>query len=80
MSIGIHVAQSYDSSMVLHSLHMISISFLGAHFVWAFNLVFLFNSCSYWQELIESIIWSRNKLKVIITTNTKFLKIVQSYM
>ncbi|KAM0931997.1 putative photosystem I [Dioscorea sansibarensis] len=29
----------------------------GAHFVWAFSLMFLFSGRGYWQELIESIIW-----------------------
>ena len=30
--------------------------FLGAHFVWAFSLMFLFSGRGYWQELIESIV------------------------
>jgi photosystem I P700 chlorophyll a apoprotein A1 len=38
--------------------------FLGAHFVWAFSLMFLFSGRGYWQELIESIVWAHNKLKV----------------
>ena len=37
--------------------------FLGAHFVWAFSLMFLFSGRGYWQELIESIVWAHNKLK-----------------
>jgi len=40
------------------------ILFLGAHFVWAFSLMFLFSGRGYWQELIESIVWAHNKLKV----------------
>ncbi|PIA28784.1 hypothetical protein AQUCO_06600004v1 [Aquilegia coerulea] len=43
---------------------IIEFVFLGAHFVWAFNLMFLFNGRDYWQELIESIVWAHNKLKV----------------
>ena len=37
--------------------------FLGAHFVWAFSLMFLFSGRGYWQELIESIIWAH---KVVV--------------
>ena len=32
--------------------------FLGAHFIWAFSLMFLFSGRGYWQELIESILWA----------------------
>ncbi|MCD9640250.1 hypothetical protein HAX54_025450 [Datura stramonium] len=32
----------------------------GAHFVWAFSLMFLFSGRGYWQELIESIVWAHN--------------------
>jgi hypothetical protein len=42
--------------------------FLGAHFVWAFSLMFLFSGRGYWQELIESIVWAHNKLKVAPAT------------
>ena len=38
--------------------------FLGAHFVWAFSLMFLFSGRGDWQELIESIIWAH---QVVIT-------------
>jgi photosystem I P700 chlorophyll a apoprotein A1 len=53
------VIQSYGSSLSAYGL-----LFLGAHFIWAFSLMFLFNGHGYWQELIESIIWSHKKLKV----------------
>jgi hypothetical protein len=42
------VIQSYGSALSAYGL-----IFLGAHFVWAFSLMFLFSG--YWQELIESI-------------------------
>ncbi|KAL9990968.1 Photosystem I P700 chlorophyll a apoprotein A1 [Helianthus debilis subsp. tardiflorus] len=53
------VIQSYGSSLSAYGLF-----FLGAHFVWAFSLMFLFSGRGYWQELIESIVWAHNKLKV----------------
>jgi len=52
------VIQSWDIALSLWLL------FLGAHFVWAFSLMFLFSGRGYWQELIESIVWAHNKLKV----------------
>jgi photosystem I P700 chlorophyll a apoprotein A1 len=53
------VIQSYGSALSAYGL-----IFLGAHFVWAFSLMFLFSGRGYWQELIESIVWAHNKLKV----------------
>nr|YP_009561608.1 photosystem I P700 apoprotein A1 [Commiphora gileadensis]QAT19697.1 photosystem I P700 apoprotein A1 [Commiphora gileadensis] len=64
------------SLMVLHYLHM-AFFFLGAHFVWAFSLMFLFSGRGYWQELIESIVWAHNKLKVAPATQPRALSIVQ---
>ncbi|KAL7602153.1 hypothetical protein Lser_V15G23209 [Lactuca serriola] len=52
------VIQSYGSSLSAYGLF-----FLGAHFVWAFSLMFLFSGHGYWQEPIESIVWAHNKLK-----------------
>jgi len=51
--------------------------FLGAHFVWAFSLMFLFSGRGYWQELIESIVWAHNKLKIIPTIQPRALSITQ---
>lgn len=51
--------------------------FLGAHFVWAFSLMFLFSGRGYWQELIESIVWAHNKLKVAPATQPRALSIIQ---
>ncbi|KAF4402743.1 hypothetical protein G4B88_010195 [Cannabis sativa] len=43
-----------------------------SHFVWAFSLM-----CGYWLELIESIVWAHNKLKVAPATQPRALSIVQ---
>jgi photosystem I P700 chlorophyll a apoprotein A1 len=66
------VIQSYGSSLSAYGL-----IFLGAHFVWAFSLMFLFSGRGYWQELIESIIWAHNKLKVIPMIQPRALSITQ---
>jgi photosystem I P700 chlorophyll a apoprotein A1 len=50
--------QSYGSSLSSYGL-----LFLGSHFIWAFSLMFVFNSHGYWKELIESIVWAHKKLK-----------------
>ncbi|PHT76106.1 hypothetical protein T459_19628 [Capsicum annuum] len=61
------------------SLSAYGLFFLGAHFVWAFSLMFLFNERGYWQKLIESIIWSHNKLKVALATQPRALSIIQGH-
>ncbi|PHU30256.1 Photosystem I chlorophyll a apoprotein A1 [Capsicum chinense] len=66
------VIQSYGSSLSVYGLFS-----LGAHFVWAFSLMFLFNGRGYWQELIESIVWAHNKLKVAPATQPRALSIIQ---
>jgi photosystem I P700 chlorophyll a apoprotein A1 len=66
------VIQSYGSSLSAYGL-----LFLGAHFIWAFSLMFLFSGRGYWQELIESIVWAHNKLKVAPATQPRALSIVQ---
>ena len=50
---------------------------MGAHFVWAFSLMFLFSGRGYWQELIESIVWAHNKLKVAPNIQPRALSITQ---
>jgi len=65
------VIQSYGSSLSAYGL-----LFLGAHFVWAFSLMFLFSGRGYWQELIESIVWAHNKLKVAPTVQPRALSII----
>ncbi|KAL3737527.1 hypothetical protein ACJRO7_019123 [Eucalyptus globulus] len=67
------VIQSYVSSLSTYGLFF----FLGAHFLWAFSLMFLFSERGYWQELIESIILAHNKLKVVPATQSRALSIVQ---
>jgi photosystem I P700 chlorophyll a apoprotein A1 len=66
------VIQSYGSSLSAYGL-----VFLGAHFVWAFSLIFLFSGRGYWQELIESIIWAHTKLKVAPSIQPRALSITQ---
>ena len=53
------VIQSYGSQGGSYGL-----LFLGAHFVWAFSLMFLFSGRGYWQELIESIVWAHATLSI----------------
>jgi photosystem I P700 chlorophyll a apoprotein A1 len=65
------VIQSYGSALSAYGL-----IFLGAHFVWAFSLMFLFSGRGYWQELIESIL-SHNKLKVAPAIQPRALSITQ---
>ena len=66
------VIQSYGSALSAYGL-----IFLGAHFVWAFSLMFLFSGRGYWQELIESIVWAHNKIKVAPTIQPRALSITQ---
>ena len=66
------VIQSYGTALSAYGL-----LFLGAHFVWAFSLMFLFSGRGYWQELIESIVWAHNKLKVAPTVQPRALSIIQ---
>nr|YP_003795268.2 photosystem I P700 chlorophyll a apoprotein A1 [Chromera velia]ADJ66510.2 photosystem I P700 chlorophyll a apoprotein A1 [Chromera velia] len=42
------VVQSYSTPFFVYGL-----VFLGAHFIWAFSLMFLFSGRGYWQELID---------------------------
>jgi photosystem I P700 chlorophyll a apoprotein A1 len=66
------VIQSYGSALSAYGL-----IFLGAHFIWAFSLMFLFSGRGYWQELIESILWAHNKLKVAPSIQPRALSITQ---
>jgi photosystem I P700 chlorophyll a apoprotein A1 len=66
------VIQSYGSALSAYGL-----VFLGAHFIWAFSLIFLFSGRGYWQELIESVVWAHNKLKVAPTIQPRALSISQ---
>ncbi len=66
------VISSYGSALSAYGL-----LFLGAHFVWAFSLMFLFSGRGYWQELIESIVWAHNKLRVAPAIQPRALSIIQ---
>jgi photosystem I P700 chlorophyll a apoprotein A1 len=66
------VIQSYGSALSAYGL-----IFLGAHFIWAFSLMFLFSGRGYWQELIESIVWAHNKLKLAPSIQPRALSITQ---
>ena len=66
------VIQSYGSSGAAYGL-----LFLGAHFIWAFSLMFLFSGRGYWQELIEAIIWAHSTLVVTPTIFPRALSITQ---
>ena len=66
------VIQSYGSSLSGYGL-----IFLGAHFVWAFSLMFLWSGRGYWQELIESILWAHHKLKIVPNIQPRALSITQ---
>jgi photosystem I P700 chlorophyll a apoprotein A1 len=66
------VVQSYGSPLSAYGL-----IFLGAHFIWAVSLMFLFSGRGYWQELIESIVWAHNKIKVAPSIQPRALSITQ---
>jgi photosystem I P700 chlorophyll a apoprotein A1 len=66
------VINSYGSALSAYGL-----MFLGAHFIWAFSLMFLFSGRGYWQELIESIVWAHNKLRVAPAIQPRALSIIQ---
>ena len=66
------VIQSYGSALSAYGL-----IFLGAHFIWAFSLMFLFSGRGYWQELIESVVWAHNKLKLAPSIQPRALSITQ---
>jgi hypothetical protein len=65
LAAGLPVGSGLSGDWLLRvGLSAYGLMFLGAHFVWAFSLMFLFSGRGYWQELIESIVWAHNKLKV----------------
>ncbi|WP_017325574.1 photosystem I core protein PsaA [Synechococcus sp. PCC 7336] len=69
---AVQVINSYGSALSAYGL-----LFLGAHFIWAFSLMFLFSGRGYWQELIESIVWAHNKLKLAPAIQPRALSITQ---
>jgi photosystem I P700 chlorophyll a apoprotein A1 len=66
------VITSYGSALSAYG-----IMFLAGHFIFAFSLMFLFSGRGYWQELIESIVWAHNKLKVAPSIQPRALSITQ---
>ena len=66
------VIQSYGSSAAPYGL-----VFLGAHFVWAFSLMFLFSGRGYWQEFIESVCWAHSSVRLSSSTSPRALSITQ---
>jgi photosystem I P700 chlorophyll a apoprotein A1 len=66
------VVFSYGSELSAYGL-----IFLGAHFIWAFSLMFLFSGRGFWQELIESILWAHQKLNVAPNIRPRALSIIQ---
>ncbi|MEM9213015.1 MAG: photosystem I core protein PsaA [Cyanobacteria bacterium P01_F01_bin.150] len=67
-----NVINSYGSPLSAYG-----IMFLGGHFVWAFSLMFLFSGRGYWQELIESIVWAHNKLRLTPAIQPRAMSITQ---
>ena len=66
------VISSYGSALSAYGL-----MFLAGHFVFAFSLMFLFSGRGYWQELIESIVWAHNKLRITTAIQPRALSITQ---
>ncbi|HHP7231461.1 MAG TPA: photosystem I core protein PsaA [Xenococcaceae cyanobacterium] len=66
------VITSYNSALSAYGL-----MFLAGHFVFGFSLMFLFSGRGYWQELIESIVWAHNKLKITMAVQPRALSITQ---
>jgi photosystem I P700 chlorophyll a apoprotein A1 len=64
------VIQSYGTPNCAYGL-----IFLGAHFIWAFSLMFLFSGRGYWQELIESVLWAHRKVSLNPTIAPRALSI-----
>ncbi|WP_204105608.1 MULTISPECIES: photosystem I core protein PsaA [Spirulina sp. CCY15215] len=67
-----NVINSYGSALSAYG-----IMFLAGHFIFAFSLMFLFSGRGYWQELIESIVWAHNKLKLAPAIQPRALSITQ---
>ena len=66
------VIQSYGTNLSGYGF-----IFIGAHFLWAFSLMFLYSGRGYWQELIESILWAHHKFKLMPLIQPRALSIAQ---
>ena len=69
---SVQVINSYGSATAGYG-----IMFLAGHFIFAFSLMFLFSGRGYWQELIESIVWAHNKLRIAVKIQPRALSIIQ---
>jgi photosystem I P700 chlorophyll a apoprotein A1 len=70
---GTQVIQSYNRD----ATSAYTFIFIASHFVWSFSLMFLYSGRAYWQELIESIIWSHTKIKITPHIQPRALSITQ---
>ncbi len=68
---SVQVITSYNTALSAYGL-----MFLAGHFIFGFSLMFLFSGRGYWQELIESIVWAHNKLKIAPAIQPRALSIV----
>ncbi|NJO43331.1 MAG: photosystem I core protein PsaA [Cyanobacteria bacterium RU_5_0] len=68
---AVQAITSYGSALSAYGL-----LFLAGHFVFGFSLMFLFSGRGYWQELIESIVWAHNKLKITPKIQPRALSII----
>lgn len=66
------VIQSYATALSPYGF-----IFITSHFIWAFSLMFLYSGRGYWQELIESILWAHDKLKIMPHIQPRALSISQ---
>mmetsp|Transcript_100885 Transcript_100885/g.177627 ORF Transcript_100885/g.177627 Transcript_100885/m.177627 type:complete len:667 (-) Transcript_100885:20-2020(-) len=64
------VIQSYGTPASAYGL-----IFLGAHFIWAFSLMFLFSGRGYWQELIDTLVWAHRKVRLSPSISPRALSI-----
>ncbi len=61
----------------MNNLSVWSWMFLFGHLIWATGFMFLISWRGYWQELIESIVWAHNKIKVAPSIQPRALSITQ---
>jgi hypothetical protein len=61
----------------MNSLSVWAWMFLFGHLIYATGFMFLISWRGYWQELIESIVWAHNKLKVAPAIQPRALSITQ---
>ena len=62
------VIQSYGTSLSSYGW-----LFSFSHFTWVLSLIFLYSGRGYWQELIESVIFSHHKLGIITAKGSEYI-------